>query len=80
MGSNVTIPYIGFSRKRYKGLFLGCLIQPIVCIAIAVVAIMSGFYYMASTVKEQRKAAIGDILQGRGRLPYGHKSLLVCKT
>ena len=53
-----TIPYIGFSRKRYKGLFLGCLIQPIVCIAIALVAIMSGLYYMASTVKEQRKAAM----------------------
>ena len=52
------IPYIGFTRKRYKGLFLGCLIQPIVGIIIAVVATFVCFYYMASRVKEQRKAAM----------------------
>lgn len=52
------IPYLGFTHKRYKGLFLGCLIQPIVGIVIAVVAIFVCFYYMASSVKEQRKAAM----------------------
>lgn len=58
LAATFLIPYIGFTHRRYKGLLIGCLIQPIVFVAIIIMAVIVCFYYMASTVKEQRKAAM----------------------
>lgn len=52
------IPYKGFTLKRYKGLALGCLLQPIFCIVILLILIFAGLYYMGSDVEEHRKAAM----------------------
>jgi len=52
------IPYYGFIHKRYKGLFLGCLVQPVVIAVIIFLAVGVFLYHSGSEVKSQRKAAM----------------------
>lgn len=59
--ASIAIPVYGYSRKRWKGLALGCLIQPIVCFI--VLNIVFGIYvaYKAHSIHQQRKSAMVTI-------------------
>lgn len=56
---SIAIPVYGYSRKRMKGLAIGCLIQPIAC-AIAITALFAGilFYEMYSLKQMTKKAMV----------------------
>lgn len=66
--ASIAIPVYGYSRKRWKGLALGCLIQPIVCVI--VFTGVSGIYvaYKVYSIHQQRKSAmvtVRSIEQGK---------------
>ena len=54
----LSFPIIGFIRKRWKGLALGCLIQPVVCIAAIVVTALGIEAYEEHRIDEQKASAM----------------------
>ena len=53
------IPFYGFMRKRFKGLLLGCILQPIIfAIIAAIILIGTYYYYERSMVKHRENAMI----------------------
>ncbi|MBR0047778.1 MAG: hypothetical protein IJP74_00440 [Prevotella sp.] len=42
--ASLTIPFYGFMRKRWKGMAIGCLLQPVVC----GIAISIGLYFIGT--------------------------------
>ena len=57
MGS-IAIPIYAFNRWRWKGLALGCLIEPVVC-AIVIFAVTIGiFFYMEIKYDNERESAM----------------------
>ena len=56
--ASVFIPFYGFIRKRWKGLAIGCLIQPIICVLICVLAILFITIYHKLTIHRHKEAAM----------------------
>lgn len=54
----LSFPVIGFIHKRWKGLALGCLIQPVVCIAAIVVTALGIESYEEHRINEQKASAM----------------------
>ena len=52
------IPFIGFIRKRWKGLAIGCLIQPVICVVLIMLMVGGSAYYNIRKLRKQRKAAM----------------------
>ncbi|MBR0180037.1 MAG: hypothetical protein IJQ04_00015 [Prevotella sp.] len=53
------IPFYGFMRKRFKGLLLGCILQPVIFAIIAAITLLCAyFYYERNLVKHRENAMI----------------------
>ena len=52
--ASIAIPINAFSRKRWKGLALGCLIEPVVCAIVIFGATMGIFAYMDIKYNKER--------------------------
>ncbi len=52
------IPFYGFMHKRWKGCFLGCLIQPVVCALFIMIAIVCIVFHQQYGTRKLRKAAM----------------------
>ena len=56
--ASVFIPYYGFIWKRWKGLAIGCLVQPIICVLISVMAIFCIAIHHRLTIHRHKEAAM----------------------
>ena len=56
--ASIAIPINAFSRKRWKGLALGCLIEPVVCAIVIFGATMGIFAYMDIKYNKERESAM----------------------
>lgn len=56
--ASITIPIIGFSLKRFKGLFLGCLVQSLVGVVLFFLTIFGIVYYQRQDLRKHRDAAM----------------------
>ena len=52
------IPFYGLIRHRFKGLLLGCLIQPFICGIACMLAIVGIVAYQRNVIRKQRNAAM----------------------
>lgn len=52
------IPVYGFLRKRWKGACLGCLLQPIVCIALSILILSTTSFYQKRKIQRNHNAAM----------------------
>lgn len=55
------IPFFGFVRKRWKGLVLGCMVQPFVCATAIVMAVGGIIVYQHYDLGRHRKAAMVSV-------------------
>ena len=46
------IPFYGFMRKRFKGLLLGCFLQPLIFAIITAIVLISTYYYYEHSMKK----------------------------
>ena len=58
---SIIIPFYGYLRKRWKGLAIGCLVQPIIIGAIFFLAIIGISYFHVHELSKQRDAAMVTI-------------------
>ena len=56
--ASICIPCYGFIRRRWKGLAIGCLMQPIVCLAACVLALLGIIFYHNHEIKKHQQAAM----------------------
>ena len=56
--ASMFIPFYGFMRKRWKGLAIGCLIQPITFIACSVIISLGFTLHEKMAMRKQYKAAM----------------------
>lgn len=56
--ASVFIPYYGFIRKRWKGLALGCLLQPFIFALALLLVVGVIFVYQQYDINKYRKAAM----------------------
>lgn len=56
--ASIMIPFYGYMRKRWKGLALGCLIQPIACIVVFGVVFGGIIAYEVLTLRRQCESAM----------------------
>lgn len=56
MMASVVIPIIGYHRKRWKGVAIGCLLQPVVCGVFFCVLLGGVVIYKFSAEKNQRQS------------------------
>lgn len=56
--ASIVIPFYGYMRKRWKGLALGCLIQPIACIVVFGVVFGGIIAYEVLTLRQQCESAM----------------------
>jgi len=56
--ASILIPMYGYTRKRWKGLALGCLIQPLACAVVIGLVIGSIVAYEVYTLNRQTKSAM----------------------
>ena len=56
--ASLFIPFFGFIRKRWKGLFLGCLMQPIILVVSFLVTIVGFVFYQRHTYNKHHKEAM----------------------
>ena len=56
--ASVVVPIYGHRRKGWKGLALGCLAQPVVCIIVIFTACISIFIYERWELKKQKDKAM----------------------
>ena len=52
------IPVLGYFRRRWKGLAIGCLMQPVVCAVIIGAVGGTVFYYHKYSVNREKKSAM----------------------
>ena len=56
--ASIVIPIYGYNRKRWKGLALGCLLQPIAC-GVIIIALISGYaIYSNYDIESQKKSVM----------------------
>ena len=58
---SIAIPVYGYKRKQFKGLAIGCLLQPVVCILFVLLAAVSVFLYQYLDIRQQKKTAMVTI-------------------
>jgi uncharacterized membrane protein len=56
--ASVTIPYYGYKKKRWKGLTIGCLLQPVVCFVVLMAIILGIYTYEYFRHKKQKEHAM----------------------
>ena len=56
--ASVAIPYYGYKKKRWKGLTIGCLLQPVVCCVVLIVIILGIYSYEYFRHKKQKEQAM----------------------
>ena len=56
--ASISIPFYGFFRKRWKGLLIGCVVQPIVCCLACVMVVYGILFYQSYDQRRHRKAAM----------------------
>ena len=56
--ASIVIPFYGYMRKRWKGLALGCLIQPIACIVVFGVVFGGIIAYEVLALRQQCESAM----------------------
>lgn len=52
------IPFYGFMLKRFKGLALGCLLQPVLFAAVAVILVLGVFFSLEHEISKNREDAM----------------------
>lgn len=52
------IPVYGYLRRRWKGLAIGCLVQPVVCAVLIGAAIAGGIFFRKQKVKMEKNSAM----------------------
>ncbi len=55
---STAIPVYGYFRKRWKGLAIGCLMQPVVCAVVIGAVGVAVFYYHKYSVNREKKSAM----------------------
>lgn len=55
---STVIPVYGYFRKRWKGLAIGCLLQPVVCAVVIGAVGVAVFYYHKYSVNREKKSAM----------------------
>lgn len=55
------IPLIGFLRKRWKGLAIGCIIQPILCAFLGLLTVFGVYFYQRYEFRKFREAAMATV-------------------
>ena len=56
--ATIAIPIMGFSIKRFKGLFLGCLVQSFVGVVLFFLTVFGIVYYQRQDLRKRRDAAM----------------------
>ena len=56
--ASIAIPVKGYLRRRWKGVAIGCLMQPVVCLVLIGVVIASFFIYRQVSLKMQMNSAM----------------------
>ena len=52
------IPVYGYLRRRWKGLAIGCLVQPVVCAVLIGAAIACAIFFHKQKVKKEKNSAM----------------------
>ena len=52
------IPVYGYLRRRWKGLAIGCLVQPVVCAVLIGAAIAGAYFFRDQKVKMEKNSAM----------------------
>lgn len=52
------IPFYGFFAKRWKGLAIGCIVQPVICVLLVMLAIWGATSYGQHDVSKMREEAM----------------------
>ena len=55
---SIVIPFIGFINKRWKGLAIGCLAQPIFCAVVFLLVVLGALHYQKRSLSKYRETAI----------------------
>ena len=56
--ASVAVPYYGYKKKRWKGLTIGCLLQPVVCCVVLIAIILGIYTYEYFRHKKQKEHAM----------------------
>lgn len=59
--SSVAIPIFGYNRKRYKGLAIGCLVQPVVVVILIILTVIGIEFYLYWKIDRKKAAAMVTI-------------------
>jgi hypothetical protein len=73
--ASLMIPFWGYSRKRLKGLTIGCLLQPVICIIVILILLVGTALYESRTIRQTRKAAMVTIRSTESH-PQGNFTLM----
>ena len=73
--ASLMIPFWGYSRKRLKGLTIGCLLQPVICIIVILILLVGTALYESRTIRKTRKAAMVTIRSTESH-PQGNFTLM----
>ena len=68
------IPFYGFMRKRFKGLLLGCLLQPVIFAIIAAIVLISTYYYFEHSMMKHCENAMITLKQKADDTPNANIS------
>ncbi len=55
---SILIPIYGYFHKRWKGLAIGCIVQPLICVILFFLTIGGIFIYQRHTLNKHRKDAM----------------------
>ena len=55
---STVIPVYGYFRRRWKGLAIGCLVQPVACAALIGAAIACAIFFHKQKVKKEKNSAM----------------------
>ena len=55
---STVIPVYGYFRRRWKGLAIGCLVQPVVCAVLIGAAIACAIFFHKQKVKKEKNSAM----------------------
>ncbi len=71
---SLVIPFYGFMRKRFKGLLLGCIVQPVIFAIIAAVLLYGAYSYLDHEMNEHRQNAMITLKQKSDDTPDAYIS------
>lgn len=55
------IPLLGFLRRRWKGLAIGCIIQPILCVILSLLTVFGAYFYQLYEFHKYHEAAMATV-------------------